>query len=145
MQTLIASIAVALMLSVTPAMAGEQSIGNDEASEAEDGTVIPEMSGPSQELASADPSARSVFINCGVAANIAATNRVPTTIRNPFNVATSDCAVTLQCRLGSTPVALQQPLNPNNTLQSFSCGTNADRIVLIAEGTAGATQFEFVP
>ena len=123
-----ATIALVLTLSVTPAIAQV---------EGEESQQLPRSEG----YIGVAPV--TLVVNCGAVPRLATTNRVATTIRNPTN--TGACAWTLQCRLGGTVVGIARDLSPNGSDHSFSCGTNADRIIWVTTGTAGEARIQFVP
>jgi hypothetical protein len=127
------TIALVLMLSVTPVMAAEVSIGPDEPSG---------VAGPEQQSAEYGVGRETIRTTCGSTIVLAVTNLVPTTIKNPSNA--GECAFTLQCQRGISDIGFTGHLSPGHVLHSFSCGT-ATQLFLSTEGTEGQAIITFVP
>jgi hypothetical protein len=128
---IISAIALVLTLSVTPAMAQEQ---ENEGSIAEPG---PQPEGyVGERVATAT--------TCGTLVNLATTNGVPITIRQPIN--TGACTWTLECRArgGSASTGSRLTLAPGGRVHSFSCGPVATNIFWDTTGT-GQAVIDYIP
>jgi hypothetical protein len=140
MKTMLAiTLALVLILSVTQATTAEA----EDLEVGEVGEVIQGQSIASEESTEYGVGTIDISTKCGSTITLAITNRVATTIKTPFNVGA--CAFTLRCRSDGSNRGLPIRLSPNRLLQSFSCGTDAARIVLIADGDEGQAVIRYVP